>query len=141
MRLSERKERLIWPPCFPLKLTYEVKKMEDDLMLKDLERYCGTEQYHNVLGSNVTDGIAYVMKNGYSWFIIDSLAVIVHSPIMRNEDFLCVKLKLIPEKKAEMLITDGNDRILYTQKYEYTDAKKELTLFYENGVLLLSNEH
>jgi len=115
----------------------------DDLTLKDLNQYYGTEGYHNVMGVNVTDGIAYIIKNGYSWFVTDFISLVItkHESI-KDEEFLSIKLKLnADEHKAIMEVTDGNDKILYTQNYEYTDAKKELNLFYTDGVLLLSGEY
>lgn len=40
-----------------------------------------------------------------------------------------------------MEITDGNDNVLYRQNYDYTDAKRDLTLFYADNVLMLSGEY
>lgn len=114
---------------------------KDDLELKELGQYYGTTQYHNVLGKNVTDGIVYIMHNGYSWFVTDMLAVLIyHDKFKGYEDFLSVKLKL-EGTKGTAVIEDGNGSVLYTQEYKYTDAKREVTLFYEGGVLLLSGEH
>lgn len=123
----------------------QTTKHEDDLELKDLNQYTGTQQYFNVLGFNVTDGVAYIMQNGYSWFVTDSLAVIRHDSKVKNQEFLSIKLKLLADNKAQikaqMLITDGNNKELYTQDYTYTNAKKELQLYFTNGVLLLAREY
>jgi hypothetical protein len=124
----------------------EVTKMEteqkhkDDLELKDLNQFIGTEQYHNVMGTNVTDGIAYIMNNGYSWFVTDFLAVAMCDEKIKTEEFISVKLKLDGDK-GKMIVTDGNDNKIYTQDYEWTNAKEELDLFYTNKVLLLSGEY
>ena len=40
-----------------------------------------------------------------------------------------------------MVVNEGNDKRLYTQEYDYTDAKQELTLFFTDGVLMLSGEY
>ena len=56
------------------------------------------------------------------------------------EEFISVKLKLDGDK-GKMIVTDGNDKVLYTQEYGYSDAQKELDLFYTNKVLLLSREY
>lgn len=114
--------------------------MTDDLELKDIDSYCGTMQYHNVLGFNVTDGIAYIINNGYSWFVTDTLAVIKTNATIRKEEFLSIKLKL-KNKGAEVIITDGNDKELYKHHYSFTTAKRELTLFYQNKVLMLDGEY
>jgi len=114
--------------------------MTEDTQLKEIGYYTGTMQYHNVMGFNVTDGIGYVMENGYSWFITDVLAIIKTDATIRNEEFLSVKLKLDGDK-GQMIIDDGNGNVLYKQDYEYTDAKKELKLFFTNGVLMLAGEY
>ena len=115
--------------------------MAADLELRDLAAYTGTENYYrgwlNVL---LTDGVKYVMRNGYSWFVNDAISVIVGKG-WRNADFLAVRLKLMGDNKAKMIIDDGNGNVLYTQKYELTDAKRELTLYYSHNVLMLSSEY
>ena len=112
-----------------------------DLELKDLNQFNGTEIYHKInlfSFANLTDGIIYIMENGYSWFVTDSLAVIGEK--FKDAEFLAVKLK-VKDSKAVVTYEDGNENILYEQKYEYTDAEKDLTLFYQNGVLFLSQEY
>lgn len=121
----------------------ETTAFKPDLELKALGSFIGTEQYHRVLGFLVTDGVKYIMENGYGWFVTDSLAVIMCSWNLRNADFLTVELHTnLEEHTAEMRITDGNDHILYRQEYKYTDSKRELLkLYYERRVLLLASEH
>jgi len=111
---------------------------QDDLELKGLGNFYGTEGYSDVFGFNVTDGVAYIMKNGYSWFVTDFL--IVAGMKFKDEEFMSIKLK-IEDSKAEMIVTDGNEKKLYTQKYEWTNAKKDLSLYLTNGVLMLSQEY
>jgi hypothetical protein len=114
--------------------------MERDLKLRHLSEFVGTESYHIVLGTRVTDGIVYLLNNGYSWFVTDSLSVIKCRPDLRTQAFLAIKLK-VGNSEANLIIEDGNDRVLYRQRYTWTDAQRDLILFYENGVLLLSSEH
>ena len=123
----------------------EIQNDKDDLTLKDLNQFTGTEQYHRIglfSQTNLTDGVIYVMQNGYSWFITDMLSVVYCEPKIKEQEFLCFKLKIDLEKKtARATITDGDDNILYKQDYEYTNAQIELNLFLTNGVLLLDNEY
>lgn len=117
---------------------------EQDLTLKEMPYFTGTEQYHKIglfSRTNLTDGVIYVMKNGYSWFITDMLSVVYCEPKIAQQEFLCFKLKLKDGNKATATITDGNDNILYSQDYEYTDAKTELNLYLTNDVLLLDSEY
>ena len=115
--------------------------METDLELKQIGQYYGTEQYYNVMGVDVTEGVKYIMDNGYAWFVTDSIAVIRGVPKVKAEPFLTIKLKLTGNTEADMIITDGNDNLLYDQHYDYTDAKKELKLFYTDNVLMLNTEY
>lgn len=117
------------------------KQPEPDLTLKALDGFIGTECYYDVLGFNVTDGVKYIMDNGYSWFVTDALAVIKCNPKLRSQPFLSVKLKRTGDSEADLSIEDGNYNPFYRQHYGFTDAKRDLTLFYENGVLLLNSEH
>ena len=115
-----------------------LNNFEPDLYLRDIDSYIGTERYYNLLGIYVTDGVNYIMKNGYSWFVTDAIAVIRTK--LRNKNFLAIKL-IVKNDQAMMEITDGNDHVFYRQKYKLTDAKRDLTLFYMDNVLMLSIEY
>jgi hypothetical protein len=112
-----------------------------DLTLKALDHHIGTEHYYNVFGVNVTDSVKYVMNNGYSWFVTDAIAALKFKPKLRREPFLTVQLQLTEDHKADMTIIDGNENKLYTQHYEFTDAKRDLTLYFIDNVLLLNSEY
>jgi hypothetical protein len=116
-----------------------------DLELKGLNGFIGTQNYYQYMGVLFTDGVKYIMENGYSWFVTDAIAVIIANQTIRrhlqNDDFLTVELKLTAENEADMIITDGNDTQLYKQHYDFTDAKKDLKLFYTGNVLMLSSEY
>lgn len=114
--------------------------IQDDLELKGLEQFISTEQYYDVLGFNVTDGVKYIMDNGYSWFVTDVLAVIKCKKNVSREEFLSIKFDVLGQT-GKVIITDGNEKTLYTQDYDYTDAKRSLHLYFTNGVLLLSGEY
>lgn len=113
---------------------------KNDLELKDLGQYYGTTQYYNVMGANVTDGVGYIMQNGYGWFVTDMVVMLKMDDKLKGQEFLAVKLK-VKDNKATATIEDGNGDVLYTQKYDYTDAKRDLTLYYTNNVLMLSGEY
>lgn len=121
----------------------EQRQETPDLDLKSLNQFTGTQHYYNVFGVNVTDGIKYLMDNGYSWFVTDSIAVLRGHPDkrLRSEPFLVIRLKLDMEKhEGTITIDDGNDNLLYSQHYGYTDAKREVKMYYENEVLCLPSE-
>ena len=86
------------------------------------------------------------MDNGYAWFVTDAIAVIKTHPRIREhlkrDYFMSVKLKVDRENcKAKMVIDDGNGNVLYEQDYDFTDAKRDLTLYYADGVLMLNMEY
>ena len=114
---------------------------QPDLELKGLSQFYGTMEYHNVLGVSVTDGVKYLMENGYSWLVTDAIAVMKFDAKLKKEPFLSVKLKQTAENEADLIIEDGNGNILYRQHYDFTDAKKDLSLFYTDNVLMLNNEY
>ena len=115
--------------------------MNDDLELKELDMFNGTEKYHEgFMGVKLTDGVKYIVNNGYSWFVSDFSVVANMKHKLKSESFLSVELKL-EGKRGKMIVTDGNNKILYSQKYTYTSAKKEFKLFYTNNVLMLSGEY
>jgi hypothetical protein len=120
---------------------------EPDLELKSLSQFYGTQQYYNVFGVKVTEGVKYIMDNGYSWFVTDFIAVIKFRekfPKLRNQPFLSVKLKLcgdVARWEGDLIIEDGNYNELYRQHYDFTDAKRELTLFFTDNVLMLNSEY
>jgi len=88
-----------------------------------------------------TDGIKYIVENGYSWFITDMIVILKNDPKVLKESFCAVKLE-VKDGVADAVITDGNNKILYSQHYKYTDAKiKDLLLYYIDGVLLYSGEY
>jgi len=110
-----------------------------DLELKALPHYHGTECYYDCWGVRVTEGVKYIMDNGYSWFVTDALAVIKTK--LAGQPFLSVKLKLPTDHEADLVIEDGNYNELYRQHYDFTDARRELTLFCTDNVLMLASEY
>lgn len=118
---------------------------EPDLELKALSNYYGTEHYYSVLGSTVTDGVRYLMENGYSWLITDVIPLLRLRDNLKREPFLAIQLTL-HNSEAHLTITDGgkDDNLpvaLYSHHYKFTDARRELKLYFANNVLMLSSEY
>ena len=112
----------------------------EDLELKEIGQFYGTTQYYNVMGINATEGIKYIMDNGYAWVVTDA-AVIIRM-LLKNEKFVLIKLKLNKEEGTAIIeYSDGNNNKVHEQKYEWTNAKKNLKLYYSNGVLMLPGEY
>ena len=121
-----------------------LEKIKIDLNLKDLNQFYGTVNYYNLnlfkINYKLTDGANYVAENGYTWFITDALINIKMKAHLKNLEFYSIKLILLKNNKAKVIITDGND-IINTQYYDFTDAKKDITLFYTNNVIMLNSEY
>ena len=115
---------------------------QPDLELKDLGNYYGSEHYYRLMGGiNATDGVHYVMQNGYSWVLTDAAVILRMEPKVRGQVFVVVRLKLLPEGGAKIVYEDGNDKVLFEQSYEWTDAKRELELFFADNVIMLASEY
>jgi len=120
---------------------------KEDLELKALHQFNGTLNYYRYLGILITDGIVYIMQNGYSWLVSDAIITIHFDKriqnYLKNENFIAIKLKVNRENKtAKVTFEDGNYNVLAYKLYDYTNAKiEELVLFYVDGVLMLSNEY
>jgi len=126
----------------------------------ELGHYYGTQEYHSLkplFHTVATDGVKYVMDNGYSWFITDSVAVIETpkeipklAKHLAEDNFLSVVLDATDKDDIKMIIGDGNDNILYTQKYDFIIAdydlpNDKLELFWVNdgsrAVYMLTGEY
>jgi Family of unknown function (DUF6876) len=115
---------------------------EPDLELKGLDGFCGSEHYYRLMGGiNATDGVHYIMENGYSWVVSDAAAILRMEQKVRGQDFVVIRLKLLPEGKAKVVYEDGNDNVLFEQNYDWTDAKRELELFFADDVIMLASEY
>ncbi len=113
-----------------------------DLKLKNLNNFYGSEHYYRLMGGiNATDGVHYVMENGYSWVVSDAAAILRMQPQVRGQDFVVIRLRLLPEGRAKVVYEDGNDNVLFEQSYDWTDAKRELELFFADNVIMLASEY
>ena len=121
-----------------------ISNKEPDLELKHLENFIGTTKYVEYFGVYLTDGVVYIMNNGYSWFVSDSVFEILRLVKIYEDasNFMVVKLKVNKDKATAVVsFEDGNGKVYKRRRYEFTDAKRDLTLFYQDGVLMLSGEY
>ncbi len=112
-----------------------------DLELQDIEQFTGSEELYSLglpYRFKITEGVKYIMDNGYSWLVTDAAAIIKYK--LRNEPFITIKLSL-NEHGADVIYDDGNGNILYRQAYRWTDAKKNIKLFYDSGIFMLPTEY
>ncbi len=85
------------------------RRDKPDLELRSLDNFHGSENYYHLMGGfNATDGVYYIMENGYSYFVTDSIAVLKAHPRLKQylsgDDFVVVKLQPLPDKQAQMIL-------------------------------------
>jgi len=66
-----------------------------------------------------TEGIMYLMNNEASWLVTDISSYVV-DPKIKREDFISIKL-VAKDGKAEMVLDDGNGKVLARQRYTHVD--------------------
>ena len=121
------------------------KPLKASALEADLERFTGSETWwKNPLfpGYSYTDGVKYLAReaNAY-WLITDILSTARRNKILRTEPFIVWTLN-VKDKKATLTADDGNENILYTKEYDYTDFPLDsVKLYLTNNVLLLPSEN
>lgn len=116
--------------------------MIDTLKIDDLLQFTGTENWyrHPLSGYTYTDGVQYVADKGGAYWLIDKILIITRSK-KELQEFGVWKLA-VNNYKAVLTCEDGNRHTLYTERLNYTDFPlKEISLWFENGVLILPSEH
>ncbi|MDE7548292.1 hypothetical protein PY793_09895 [Acetobacter fabarum] len=98
----------------------------DTISAETLAQFIGTTRYYRyTMGLILTDGAAYLAKNGAAW-LMDIVASARLVPAVRRAEFECWTLRVdLTKHCAEVVCTDGNGEreanILYRQPVGYTD--------------------
>jgi hypothetical protein len=119
------------------------KMSQIDLELKSLNQFSGSEHYYNVMGINVTDGVKYIMDNGYGWAVTDAVIIIRMQEEVRQHKYVTVKLAVDKEKEnATIYYLDRNEEEIFKQVYDWTTAARDFELMYnrETNVMYLPSE-
>lgn len=112
------------------------------LTKNELRQFTGTEHwYKHISGYLFTDGVLYVAQEGGAFWLIDKILLTTRAKTILQE-FGSWKLEVNENKTATLVCEDGNYHELYREKIEWTDFPlKIIDLWFENGVLILPNEH
>jgi hypothetical protein len=110
----------------------------------ELALFTGTTRYYrHWLGIHYTDGIHYLAERAGAYWLIDAIAS--WQPTVRavEEEFQLWELTVDENNRASLTArSDTGTPAIIEQKIDYTDFPlKSLTLYLENGVLLLPSEH
>jgi len=111
-----------------------------------LLQFTGTMNYYKHLsGYKYTDGIHYLVEHGAAWLVDKILIVTKYNAKLQLQDyqeFTSWKLIVNDDRTATLTAEDGDGHKIYSEKIDYTDFPlKEISLWFEGGVLLLPSEH
>lgn len=112
------------------------------LTQNELRQFTGTENwYRHLSGYLYTDGVLHVAQKGGAFWLIDKILLTTRAkPIL--QEFGSWKLTVNKDKTATLVCEDGNYHELYHEKIEWTDFPlNKISLWFENGVLILPSEH
>ncbi len=114
-----------------------------------LAHFTGSEHfYRHSLARQIiyTDGAKYVAETAGAYWLLDEIALSQGRPTIKGEEFQVWKLKrnddMLPGSSAELTCDDGNGRIVYRKKIEYTDfPEPEFSLWCVNKTIHLPSEY
>ena len=115
-------------------------------ILKELENFTGTEQYHkiNILTNYLlTDGCFKLMETCKCYWLFSDISILLKCKKELNKPFLILNIKVNDDKTALITLKeDSNSKPIYSKKLNYTDfALKEYELYIIDGVFLLKSEY
>lgn len=96
-------------------------------MLKqaDLEQFYGSENFYRLgglfPGVVLTEGAKQVVDAGNAAWLVTDIAACQIEPHVKKESMQVWKLEKHGDGSATLTCEDGNDNMVYTQHYDYTD--------------------
>lgn len=109
-----------------------------------LRMHTGTTQWflHPARQFTYTEGVRYLAKEASAYWLLDLIASWQTTPALRGEAFVVWKLTVNPDRSANAVAEDGNDRELARQLIPWTDFPLDaVTLYLTDDVLLLPSEY
>ena len=115
------------------------------ITLDSLNQFTGTEQYYrHISGLHYTDGVAYLAREAGAFWLIDEVMFgMLDKKMAKYRDFAVWILRVnLETKEADLIVEDGNDNVISKRKIGFTTFPlAEISLWFENGVLILPSEH
>ena len=106
-----------------------------------LAHFSGSEEFHRVGNSLITEGVHYLSETCGSYWLIDIINSIQWMPKLRAEGFQVFNLTVF-NNTATVVVSDGNQSLLYFQKIDHTDFPLErITLWRVNDTVMLTSEY
>ena len=112
----------------------------------DLAHFTGTETWYRhsfVRKVLYTEGVLHVAEAGGAYWLLDELALAqVHTPAVAGEPFQVWTLKVNKDHTAMLTCEDGNKKVVFTKRIEFTDFPlDEISLWFTDNVILLPSEY
>ena len=95
---------------------------------EDAQAYC-TEQWHRVSPFLiVTDGVLNALKKHSCFWVADVIGSYGKELEKLNQDFV-VALVHVENEKADVILEDGNDNVIFRQSIPFTDLTVNLRFY------------
>jgi hypothetical protein len=119
--------------------------MQTNKTLPNLSQFTGTETWwRHPINRKVTftDGVKYVADEAGAYWLIDEIALCQpYEKAVAAEAFQVWKLK-VKDSAATLDCEDGNGKVVYSKKIEFTDFPEPgIQLFFTDNVILLPSEY
>lgn len=115
--------------------------MDTTKLKKELEQFSGTNKYHKItiLPLLATDGIKYFADKTKTYWLFNDIAVIYYET--GKHPFLSINV-ISKYNKCKIIYDDGNNNIIHSQKYHFTDLPEGRWKFFLcNNTIMLPNEY
>jgi hypothetical protein len=117
------------------------------MTMSELQHFTGTERWfrHSLApGVTYTEGAQYVAERAGAYWLLDKIAISnKFDDKLKGEEFQVWKLQRDAEGNgANLIVEDGNDNIVHTERIEYTDFPlPEFTFWFVDDVIMLPREY
>ena len=91
----------------------------------DLSQFYGSASFQKFgLTKNIcSEGVTYFAEEMSAFWYLDSISACLADLELDGKavDFAVIKIKPVPHYKADIVIEDGNDNVIYTHNVSFTD--------------------
>ena len=109
----------------------------------DLDQFHGTDHWyqHGLTPIKYTDGVRFLADGAGAFWLIDDICFAQKCRAVCAEEFQTWTLKVV-DKTATLTCDDGNGRVVYSKRIEFTDfPMQEIKLWLTDQALLLPSEY
>lgn len=112
----------------------------------DLHQFIGSEcVYRHALVRDVvyTEGAQYLAQRAGAYWLLDEIALAQRGDRrIAAEEFQTWRLSVAADRSAQLTCEDGNGRIVFRKKIEWTDFPlDDIVLYFTNRTILLPSEN